>query len=149
MLDPPLNKTPLIVLGVSRNVALVAFPIRLPLNFLKLERVIPVSTSKNPSTAFDGAIVNAIEEQIAVTIPLTVIKITGLVVPVVSIRVVLLALVVPNPATASGPINVQPAAVHTCSVLSVVLNHSCPTDAPSGCVVDYTAAPTMAHFAPS
>ena len=149
MLDPPLNDTPLIVLGFSRNVALVAFPTRLPLTFLRLERVIPVSRSKNPSTAFDTAIVNAIEEQIAITMPFTVNKITGLAVPVVSNSEVLLARVVPNPATASGPINAQPAAVHTCSVLSVVLNHSCPTDAPSGAVEDNTAAPTMAHFVPS
>jgi hypothetical protein len=137
------------VLGFSRNVALVAFPTRLPLTVLKLERVIPVSRSKNPSTAFDDAIVNAIEEQIAITMPFTVNKITGLAVPVVSNNEVLRARVVPNPATASGPINAHPAAVQTCRVLSVVLSHSCPTDGPSGAVMDNTAAPTMAHFVPS
>ena len=149
ILEPPLNDTPLIVLGFSKNVAEVEFPTKLPLNFLKLESVTPDSTSVNPPTEFDAAIVNALAEQIPITELSIVNKITGFVVPSVSSNVVVLALVMPYPAAASGPINVHPVSVQMCNVLSVVRNHSTPTEGLSGGNIDNTAAPTMAHFEPS
>ena len=103
----PLNPTPLIVLKFSKAVAVVAFPLRLPLMNVLLLIFRPASKSLNPGTAFDVLIVNGELLMIPITIPPTVNCITGCSVPTLSNSVVLTALVVSNPSAVSGPTKIH------------------------------------------
>jgi hypothetical protein len=67
----------------------------------------PATRFENPTIPFDGSIVNATSETIAITVSLIVNKITGRSRCVESISDVARGLVIPNPSTASGPINAQ------------------------------------------
>ena len=99
---------PLIVLAVLSLSALPALPVMSPLTFAVVERLIPATRLFSiPATVLEGLIVNACAVQIAKAVPLVSRIITGLGSPTESSKEVALALVTPNPATASGPIKVQ------------------------------------------
>jgi hypothetical protein len=93
--------------------------------------------------------VNGVELQIAIVVPSTSKNITARVTLPVSSKVPDLALVVPNPGTASGPMNAQSDPFHIFSVLTGVLNHRAPADGSTGAISDTEADPTIAHFVPS
>ena len=87
--------------------------------------------------------------QIANITPLVSKNITGRGLPVVSSSVPDLALVDPNPSTASGPINLHSRPVYVNSWLIGVLNHKEPGLALAGTVALTTAAPMGFHCVPS
>ena len=102
----PSNPTPFIVLGVLSLSALPELPVISPLTLAVDDRLIPaIKLLSNPATAELALILNASAVIIATGLSLVVNMITGLAFPKVLSSVVDLALVIPNPATASAPIN--------------------------------------------
>ena len=80
----------------------------LPLILAVSDKFIPAcKTLLNPATELLGLITNDEAVQIANTVPLVYKKITGLGSPAVLSNDPALALVEPNPSTASGPINLH------------------------------------------
>ena len=109
-----LNGTPLINLAVSSCVAVPALPVTLPLILAVADKLIPACKALlKPVTELLVLIVNAAAVQIANTTPSVSKKITGRGSPTVSSKDPALALVDPNPSTASGPMNLHSVPVYT------------------------------------